>query len=89
MMHDLSVEKRQTARTACDASVPAQPIPQRGQNGASWLLVEDVGGGRGGMWLSSRDCVAVDSRLLMSFEADDAPAPIRAVGAVVRVAQAP
>ena len=87
MMHDLSVEKRQTARTACDASVPAQRIPQHGLNNASWLLAEDIS--EGGMWLSSRDCVAVDSRLLMSFEADDAPAPIRAVGAVVRVAQAP
>jgi len=87
MMHELSAENRQYPRTACDATVAAQRIPQHGPNNASWLLAEDIS--EGGMQLSSPECVPVGSRLLMSLEEDLASEPIRAIGTVVWVAQAP
>ena len=87
MMHELSAENRQYARTACDATVAATLIPQHGPNNASWLLAEDIS--EGGMQLSSPDCVPVGSRLLMSLDEVLASEPIRAIGTVVWVAQAP
>jgi len=86
-MYELSAEKRQSTRIACDTTVAAEPIPQRSPSIPWRLLAEDVS--VGGMRVSTSDIVPVGSRLLMSLDAEDAPVPIRAVGTVVWVAQAP
>jgi len=86
-MYELSAEKRQSTRTPCDTTVAAEAIPQWSPSSPWRLLAEDVS--EGGMRLSTVDIVPVGSRLLMALDAEDAPAPIRAVGTVVWVAQAP
>jgi len=87
MMHDLSAEKRQSARTACDALIAAQPIPQTIATDRWHWLAQDIS--ERGMRLTAEDCVPVGSRVLMSVDAELPAEPIRLVGTVVWVSQLP